>query len=219
MLWVLCVKKILFDIFCLLTIHLTVMLANTYEIWHLHFLLVCWFVSRITQNLLNRLPQNLEGGWGSAQNRTCSLLMWVQIIFISLSLTFSEVFFYISANLSRNIAWIFTKNLKWKHCSCSLHLFCRILHHSKLSLFGNINVITSFVEFKLDTCVKCVLCRHTHFPFDSSNVISASFSHKRNSLKTSEIWRSQEWGGQMDWQPKKHTVMQTMIKAPAFAIH
>lgn len=34
-----------------------------------------WFFSRITQELLNRLPRNLVGGWGSAQNKPFQLLV------------------------------------------------------------------------------------------------------------------------------------------------
>ena len=40
---------------------------------------VAWFFSRITQKLLNRFSQNLEGGWVSAQNRLHSLLVCIQI--------------------------------------------------------------------------------------------------------------------------------------------
>ena len=34
------------------------------------FVSICWFVTTITQKLLNRFPQNLDGGRFSVQNRT-----------------------------------------------------------------------------------------------------------------------------------------------------
>ena len=38
------------------------------------FLLIGWFVNKITQKLLNWFPQNLKRGWVYAQNRLC--LLW-----------------------------------------------------------------------------------------------------------------------------------------------
>lgn len=40
-------------------------------------LFVSWFVSRITETLLSRFPQNVDGGW--VQNRPHSLLLRIQM--------------------------------------------------------------------------------------------------------------------------------------------
>lgn len=40
---------------------------------------ICFFVSRITQKLLNEFPQNLDGKWVSTQKRPHKLLVQIQI--------------------------------------------------------------------------------------------------------------------------------------------
>lgn len=45
------------------------------------YLSVSWFVCRITQKLQNWFPQNLTGGWDSAQNRAHWLLVQIQDLF------------------------------------------------------------------------------------------------------------------------------------------
>lgn len=83
-------------------------------------LLVGWFVTRITQNLLNRLPQNLDGGPVAVQNRAHQLLVPIQVkgrfqecFFLSLSLTLwdrgGSVFFNILVHFSGSDAWTLMK--------------------------------------------------------------------------------------------------------------
>lgn len=81
-------------------------------------LLVCWFVSRITQKLLNRFPPNLDGGRVSAQNGPHQLLEHIQIngqrqeLFLKFLLPSKiRLFSNIVVNFSGNKTWILIKKI------------------------------------------------------------------------------------------------------------
>ena len=86
------------------------------------FLLVCWFVSRITQKLLGRFPWNLDGGSVSDQNRPCYLLVWIPMKGTDSFSYFLLSFSLISKEIMSGSWWIWmcTQAVQLKHFSDTL---------------------------------------------------------------------------------------------------